>query len=125
MNIEKLTKSHLEWADMVFIGAMIIQKESALEVIARCREANLPVVAGGPLFSHLHQEIQGVDHFILGEAEEILGEFLDDLAAGIAKPLYQAQGHRRSFQDPDPGLEPAQAPSLPLPGHPVLQGLPL
>ena len=102
LNIEKLTKSHLEWADMVFIGAMIIQKESTLEVIARCREANLPVVAGGPLFSHLHQEIQGVDHFILGEAEEILGEFLDDLAAGTAKPLYQAQGHPDLSKTPIP-----------------------
>ena len=47
--VEPLTEAPLEWADAVFISAMIIQKKSVQEVIARCRKKGLTVVAGGPV----------------------------------------------------------------------------
>ncbi len=101
--VEPLTEAHLEWADAVFISAMIIQQDSVREVVARCKGKGLTVVAGGPLFKHLYPEFPGVDHFILGEAEEILPEFLRDLEAGRAAPIYQAR--RR----PDLSLTPVPA----------------
>ena len=33
MNVESLTKSDIEWADMVFLSAMIVQQESLDEVV--------------------------------------------------------------------------------------------
>ncbi len=48
-NVRALTKKDLAWADFAFIGAMIVQRESARRIIALCKEAGLPVVAGGPL----------------------------------------------------------------------------
>ncbi len=47
-NTEKLNNSDIAWADYVFISGMIIQKESALKIIERVKQANKPVVAGGP-----------------------------------------------------------------------------
>jgi hypothetical protein len=37
MNIEDLTTEDLEWADMVFASAMIVQKESLEDVVERAR----------------------------------------------------------------------------------------
>ena len=49
MNTTTLTDENIKWADYVFISAMIVQKESVKEVIARCRKFNTKIVAGGPL----------------------------------------------------------------------------
>ncbi|BBO75341.1 B12-binding domain-containing radical SAM protein [Desulfosarcina widdelii] len=91
MNIEPLKQSDLEWADAVFVSAMIIQKDSLADIIRMCRKAGTPVVAGGPYPTASHEEIQGVDHFVLGEAEAVLPDFLADLENGIAGRVYRAK----------------------------------
>jgi hypothetical protein len=65
INVNKLTEKDLTWADSAFISAMAVQRESARQVIARCRRAGLKVIAGGPLFSDEHAAFGAVDHFIL------------------------------------------------------------
>lgn len=78
LNTTTLAAKDLEWADLVFVGAMAIQKDSAQEVISRCKKASLKVVAGGPLFTARHQDFDAVDHFVLNEAELTLPRFLVD-----------------------------------------------
>ncbi|NLE09129.1 MAG: B12-binding domain-containing radical SAM protein, partial [Dehalococcoidales bacterium] len=90
MNVERLNDSDIEWADYVFISAMSVQTKSVHDVIARCREAGTKIVAGGPLFTTGHHEFEGVDHFVLGEAEVNLAPFIADLEKGQAKPLYES-----------------------------------
>jgi len=93
MNIKALSDEDIAWADYVFLSAMVVQGDSAREAIARCNELNTRVVAGGPLFTTGHEGFQGVDHFVLGEAETTLPRFLADLAAGCPRPVY-ASGER-------------------------------
>ncbi len=88
MNIVNVTDEDIEWADYVFISAMVVQKNSAREVIARCQELNTKVVAGGPFFTTGYEEYEGVDHFVLGEAETTLPLFLADLARGCPERIY-------------------------------------
>ncbi|MFC2021051.1 B12-binding domain-containing radical SAM protein [Chloroflexota bacterium] len=88
MNVTALTDADIKWADYVFISAMVVQKNSVKEVIARCNKLGVKTVAGGPLFTTGHDEFEGVDHFVLGEAEVTLPLFLEDLARGCLKPLY-------------------------------------
>ena len=90
MNVTKLTDKDILWADYVFISAMQIQSNSVKEVIRQCNKLNRKVVAGGPLFTISHDEFDGVSHFVLGEAENILPSFLSDLARGCAKPIYES-----------------------------------
>ena len=69
MNVRSLSGRDLAWADWAFISGMGVQKRSARSVIARCKNAGLKVVAGGPLFTMEHELFEEVDHFILNEAE--------------------------------------------------------
>ena len=51
LNVVNLTEKDLEWADFVFISAMIVQRESVYAILKRCKSAGVKVVAGGPLFT--------------------------------------------------------------------------
>ena len=88
LNVGSLKDEHIEWADMVFLSAMIVQKKSAQEIIDRCRAHGKKIVAGGPAFTTQHKEFIGVDHFVLNEAQVTLPLFLEDLEKGRLKHVY-------------------------------------
>ncbi len=90
MNVNALSDDNIKWADYVFLSSMVVQKDSAKEVIARCKRLNTRVVAGGPLFTTGYEEFTGVDHFVLGEAEVTLPLFLTDLAKGCPEHIYSS-----------------------------------
>ena len=89
VNVAKLTEKDLEWADYAFISGMVVQRESARKIIARCKEANLKIIAGGPLFTSEYDQFEDVDHFVLNEAERTLPPFLADLDKGCARHIYE------------------------------------
>jgi len=89
MNVASLEDSDLAWADLVFTSTMIVQRVSLQTVIERCNRAGVPVVAGGPHPTTFHDEIKGVDYFVLDEVEETFPEFLRDLENGTAKAMYR------------------------------------
>jgi radical SAM superfamily enzyme YgiQ (UPF0313 family) len=97
-----LRDEDLRWADYVFIGAMIVQNQSARSVIDRCKEIGTRTVAGGPLFTATPDRFDDVDHLILGEAEVALPEFLADLETGRPKHTYQANQWADVRQTPAP-----------------------
>jgi len=90
LNVERLKDSDLHWADYVMISAMIIQRQSVLEVVARCVSLKKPVIAGGPLFTTGHEAFPAIQHFVLGEAEELMPQLVADMIAGTVRPLYFA-----------------------------------
>lgn len=91
LNVSDMTNDDLAWADCALVSAMIVQRESALGVAARCKQAGLMVIAGGPLFASEDERARfgNVDHFVLNEAELTLRPFLDDFERGQARRVYQ------------------------------------
>ena len=89
MNVSALHDADLEWADLVFTSTMITQHVSLRAVVERCNRAGVPVVVGGPHPTTFHEEIAGVDHFVLDEVEETFAEFLRHLESGTAKRMYR------------------------------------
>jgi radical SAM superfamily enzyme YgiQ (UPF0313 family) len=92
MNVEPLTDADLGWADYVFTSTMIVQKNAFYEVLRRCNQLHLPVIAGGPHPTSYQEEIKQeaggvVSHFIGGEVEHIFQDFLTDLQQGRAKEV--------------------------------------
>jgi radical SAM superfamily enzyme YgiQ (UPF0313 family) len=102
LNVRNLREQDLAWADLVFISAMIAQRNSARALIARCRAAGKKIVAGGPLFTLEHEQFPEVDHFVLNEAEETLPEFLQDLEQGSAHRVYASTNYPDIRQTPAP-----------------------
>ncbi len=102
MNVRTLTEKDLKGADIVFISAMVVQRASTLQVIARCKAAGLKVVAGGPLFTAEYEQFENVDHLILNEAELTLPSFLNDLAQGQARRIYTSTEFADIRQTPAP-----------------------
>lgn len=90
MNVNPLKDKDILWADYVFISAMITQKDSAQKVIQRCKDLNVKIVAGGPLFTNLHGDFPDVDHFILNEGEITIPLFVRDLKNGNPKKIYSS-----------------------------------
>ena len=90
VNVNGLTDEDLSWADMVFISGMTVQRDSAKQIIARCKANGLKIVAGGPLFTAEPEAFGDVDHLLLDEAECTLAPFLEDLKNGQPKKLYRA-----------------------------------
>ena len=90
MNVTSLTDADIEWADVVFVSAMIVQKAGFAEVVDRCNRVGRRVVAGGPYPTACHREITGVDYLVLGEAEHLVGPLLEDLEQGTARSEYRS-----------------------------------
>jgi radical SAM superfamily enzyme YgiQ (UPF0313 family) len=88
-NVRSLTDDDLAWADYVFLSAMEVQRSSAQRVIARCKEAGVKIVAGGPLFTLESDQFPEVDYLVLNEAELTLPQFLADLDKGCAQHIYK------------------------------------
>ncbi len=105
MNVERLTDRRLAQADLVLVSAMIVQAGSMQRLISRCRNAGVPVAAGGPYATSCHSRIEGVDYFILGEAELTFPRFLADYAAGRPQPMYECDGRPDLETVPIPRLD--------------------
>ncbi|TVQ41429.1 MAG: DUF4070 domain-containing protein [Spirochaetaceae bacterium] len=105
MNIEPLHDSDISEADLVLISAMIVQSRSMQGVISRCRRLGTRVAAGGPYPTSASEQIEGVDHFILGEAETIFPQFLSDYAAGNPKPRYESAARPSLCDSPIPRFD--------------------
>ena len=96
MNIDKLNDSDIQWADYVMISAMLVQRDSVLEILFRCRDLGARTIIGGPLFTSMPDDFMELaDHLILNEAETTLPRFLEDLEAGAPQKVYRAE----SFPD--------------------------
>lgn len=90
LNVRRLAEREIEWADAVFVSAMIVHEPSVREVIARCNARGKPVVAGGPLFTTGAERFPDVACCVIGEAEDIMATLVADLAGGRLQPRYQA-----------------------------------
>ena len=102
LSVCDLADEDINWADYVFVSAMAAQSDSTKAVILRCKENNVPVVLGGPILQQGCEEFGDVSHFLLGEAENILIEFLSDLQANNAKRIYSAKSFPELADSPIP-----------------------
>ncbi|MFH0958764.1 MAG: DUF4070 domain-containing protein [Pseudomonadota bacterium] len=99
-NVESVSDELMQWADMVFIGAMIVQRGSVGQIVAKCKALGKPVVGGGPLFTSCREDFDDIDYLVLNEAEITLPMFLKDLIEGNPRRVYTAE------EKPDISLTP-------------------
>jgi len=101
-NVKRLKDADLRWADFVMISAMIVQKNSVRNIVARCLAHRKPVIAGGPLFTTGHEGFPAIQHFVLGEAEEIMPQVVEDMRRNRLQHVYKAPRWPDLAQTPVP-----------------------
>jgi radical SAM superfamily enzyme YgiQ (UPF0313 family) len=102
LNVRRLKDADLRWADFVMISAMIVHKDSVRNIVARCRGLRKPVIAGGPLFTTGHEGFPEIQHFVLGEAEELMPQVVEDLRHNRLQHIYKAPRWPDLAQTPVP-----------------------
>ncbi len=81
-----------EDVDLVGVTGMLMHAPRAYEIARRFRERSIPVVMGGPHASSLPLEAkEHADAVVIGEAEEVWEELIEDVKNGCLKPFYRAE----------------------------------
>ena len=88
------------------LSAMIVHKAAVADLVERCRRFSKPVIAGGPLFSTGRAAFPNIQHFVLGEAEDIMPQLIEDLRAGTLRPTYAAPDRPDITRSPVPRWDP-------------------
>ncbi len=103
-NVERLRKRDLEWADVVLLSGMHIQRDALAAIVERCRALGVRTVVGGPITSSLAAADLKADHVVIGEAEELIAALAQNLEHGTAKNVYQATERPEMRTSPLPDL---------------------
>jgi radical SAM superfamily enzyme YgiQ (UPF0313 family) len=90
-NAEALTEADLDWANLVMTGGMLPQEADTLELIDLCRARGLPVAIGGPGATSSPEHYEAADFLVLGEAEGIIGLFVDAWNSGARSGRFVAE----------------------------------
>ena len=80
-NVRAITEAEWQWADMVILSAMIVQKDDLLSLIKEAKRRDKKVACGGPYPTSMPEDPQaaGVDYLILDEGEITLPMFVEAL----------------------------------------------
>ena len=68
LNVRALKSAHIDWADIIFVTGMLVQKESLHEAVRRCKAKGKRVVLGGPYVTTTIEDLPDADHIFIGEA---------------------------------------------------------
>jgi radical SAM superfamily enzyme YgiQ (UPF0313 family) len=104
-NTEPLTDDDLQWADLVMTGGMLPQQRDTLRIIALAHSFRKPVVVGGPDVTSSPHVYADADFQVLGEAENILSEFIDAWHAGVERGVFKASGFPDVTKSPIPRFD--------------------
>jgi len=90
-NIRDVTDADLAWADLVMTGGMITQRVNCLDFIDRAQAQGKPVVVGGPDVTGSAEAYARADFVVVGEAEDIIQDFIADWDRGARCGRYIAE----------------------------------
>ena len=90
LNTGNLKDSDFQWADHIMVSAMEIHRGEVEKLAQRCHGQGKLLTGGGPLFLSESDHSSGVDHVVVGEAEEIVADLIRDMRSGGPKPYYQS-----------------------------------
>lgn len=105
LNVEPLRDEALRDAEVVFVSAMQIQRDSYHEVIRRAHAFGKLVVVGGPYVTTEADASPDADAVVIGEAEELIAQLCADLTAGTLARRYEAKTRPEVGNSPVPRFD--------------------
>lgn len=101
-NVREVTEAEWDWAELVVISGMIVQRDDMVAHIKEAKQRGKLVAVGGPFATSVPEEIEaaGADFLILDEGEITLPMFIEALERG------ETQGVFRTTEKPDVTITP-------------------
>lgn len=95
-NVREVTEAEWNWAELVVISGMIVQKSDMAAQIAKAKERGLPVAVGGPFASSTPDapELNLVDFKVLDEGEITLPMFIEAIERGDTSGRFSSNGEK-------------------------------
>ncbi len=95
-NDREVTEAEWNWAELVVISGMIVQKSDMATQIAKAKERGLPVAVGGPFASSTPDapELNLVDFKVLDEGEITLPMFIEAIERGDTSGRFSSNGEK-------------------------------
>ena len=93
-NVRNITEEEWQWADLVILSAMIVQRDDLLEQIREAKRRGKLVACGGPYPTAIPDEPleAGIDFMILDEGEITLPMFIEAIQRGETKGVFRSDG---------------------------------
>lgn len=93
-NVRSVTEDEWNWAELVILSAMIVQRDDLLNLIQESKKRGKKVACGGPYPTSFADEPlkAGIDYLILDEGEITLPLFIEDIKNGAEKGIYRSNG---------------------------------
>ena len=95
-NLQAVTEAEWDWADLVIISAMIVQKTDFIHQIQEAKCRGKKVAVGGPYVTSVPAvaETAGADFLVLDEGEITLPLLVEAIAQGKTSGIFRAEGER-------------------------------
>lgn len=91
-NVREVTEAEWEWADLVILSAMIVQKQDLLDQIREAKRRGKRVAVGGPYPTSIPEDSldAGADYLILDEGEITIPLFVEAVQQGVSQAVFRA-----------------------------------
>ena len=95
-NVREVSEAEWDWAELVVISGMIVQKADMAVQIGKAKQRGLPVAVGGPFASSTPDapELELADFKVLDEGEITLPQFVEAIERGDASGRFSANGEK-------------------------------
>ncbi|MEJ2009099.1 MAG: B12-binding domain-containing radical SAM protein [Acidobacteriota bacterium] len=105
-SFEDLRDEDLQWADLVMVSGMRVQKDDIRETLLRARALGKRTIIGGPFASSEPDLLLRLaDHVVVGEPDEVFQEIASDLELGTARRLYEIKEKPDVSKTPPPRFD--------------------
>lgn len=107
LNVQRLHRDDLRWADVVLVGGMLVQEPSMHEVLAQARQLGRRTVVGGPAGTTSPERFDDADCLFLGEAEGRVDELVRAIEArqDVPRVLHAPAAHPSLHAVPVPRFD--------------------
>ncbi len=94
-NVREVTEAEWDWADLVILSAMIVQKADLLAQIHEAKRRGKRVAVGGPYPTSVPEDAAEADYLILDEGEITLPMFVEAVQQGQLSGTFRAKDGER------------------------------
>ena len=100
-NVRPITETDWDWAELVIISGMIVQKSNMRDAIVEAKRRGKPVAVGGPYVTSVPEfaKAAGADYLVLDEGEITLPLFVEALERGETYGTFRANGEKPDVTD--------------------------